>query len=228
MLSIGVAASLLPVFALSMFAFPSADDFCYSVAARNGFWHAQVSTFLEHGGRYTSTFLYTLLGLLDLSKIYPWFCLITLLAMLAAFHFFLESLFKETVSTIKLWVVAGAAMSVFVGEIPSMVEAFFWMAGTINYLWPIIVFLIWLGCMIRILKHSDSIAAKFRTKIIVTGLTILLPGFNEMFLPIIFLMLLIFAAAHRRNRHKSDRFILTLIGITILHNFPAPQSYQMN
>jgi len=216
MLLVGAAVSLLPVFALSMFAFPSADDYCYAVAARNGFWHAQVSTYLGQGGRYTSTFLYTALGLGDLSKIYPWFCLTTLLSTLVSFRIFIGSLFKEHMPNFQLWVAAGVAMSVFVGKIPSQVEAFFWMAGTINYLWPIIAFLIWMALLIRIARDADSGGAKSAIRIIATILTILLPGFNEIFCPIILLTLAFSATACRWNRHEAGRFVLALLGIAIL------------
>lgn len=216
MLLIGAVISLLPLFALSLFAFPSADDFCYAVAARNGFWQAQVSYYSEWCGRYTATFLFSTLGLFDLSRIYPWFSLVTLLATLAAFRFFIGAILTKHISTIQFWVAGGVAMAVFVGNLPSTVEAFFWMASTITYQWSIITFLIWLTLLIRIVRDVDSGTAKLGVRIAATILTILLPGFNEVFVPIILVTLAVFVATCLWYTRNADRFILTLLGIAIL------------
>ena len=50
--------SFLPLLALSFFVHPTADDFTNAAAVlQKGFWKAQVDTYLNWFGRYSSTFL---------------------------------------------------------------------------------------------------------------------------------------------------------------------------
>jgi hypothetical protein len=206
---------LLPFFKLAFYSFPSADDFCYAVDARNGFWQSQRMVYLVSSGRYTSTFLISLFGLFDLSVIYPWFSFMTLLATLIAFRILVGAVNTNPTPELGRWVASGAAMSVFIGNLPSTVEAYYWLASTITYQWAIIVYLIWIALLINITRDSGGRHSPWWMKVTTILLTMLLPGLNELFVPIILGTLIAFNLICWWSTKKSNRFMTVLLATAI-------------
>ena len=215
-LLVGSGISLLPLFALALFAFPSADDFCYPVDVRKGLWPTQVHYYLHWSGRYTATFLATLLSRWDLAHVYPWFCAATLLSTLFAFRVFVGAASAKDTPRLRLWVAGGVATAVFAGRLPSTVEAFFWMTSAVTYQWAIIAYLIWVGLLIRIVRDAGSRSGKMGVKAIATVLTVLLPGFNEVLAPVILATLVGFVIVCRWHIRRTERFMLALLGVAVL------------
>jgi hypothetical protein len=203
----------LPLLALSLFAFPSADDYCLAVEVRKGFWQMHWHSYMSWTGRYTATFLQGVLSQWDLARVYPWFCLATLVATLLAFRAAIATLYGSAASSLQVTVAAAVGAAVFVGRLPSPAEAFYWMASVTTYRWGSITYLVWLTLLIRITRNTDHRQPKTALRALAVALTILLPGFNETQAPICLMTILGFAIITRWQRLETDRFMLLLLGV---------------
>jgi hypothetical protein len=151
----GAAVSMLPLFALALYAFPSADDYCVAAETHNGFWQMQVDSYLLWTGRYTAMFLLAVLSQWDLATPYPWVSTITLAATLVSFRAVIGSLWPSDAPSLWPATVGAIATSIFAGSLPSLTEAFFWMTSAVTYQWALITYLTWLALLIRIIRHDD-------------------------------------------------------------------------
>jgi hypothetical protein len=205
----------LPLLALALFAFPSADDYCLAVEVRKGFWQMQSYFYMSWTGRYTATFLQGALSKWDLASVYPWFCLATVVATLLAFRATIATLCQSAASSLQVTVVAAVGAAVFVGRLPSPAEAFYWMASATTYRWGSIAYLVWLTLLIRITRGSDHPQLQPALRALAVALTILLPGFNETQAPIYLMTSVGFAIMTRWQRLETHRFMLMLLGVAV-------------
>jgi len=208
--------SLVPLLALALYAFPSADDYCLAVEVRKGFWQMQSHSYLSWTGRYTATFLQGALSQWDLASVYPWFCMATVVATLLAFRASIATVCRSAASSPQFTVAAVVGAAVFVGGLPSPAEAFYWMASATTYRWGVITYLVWLTLLIRITRDADHPQPKAALRPFAVALTILLPGFNETLTPIFLMTIVGFAITSRWQRLKTDRFMLMLLGVAAL------------
>ena len=206
--------SLLPMLILAAYAFPSADDFCLAVEASGGFWHMQSEHYLKWTGRYTATLLQTLSSRWDLASVYPWFVMATLAATLLSFRSLIGALWEREFGSLQTTAFAAVATAVFVGGLPSVVEAFYWMASATTYQWGLIAYLVWLALLVRIARGSAP-AGDRRRRAAAAVLTVLLPGFNEVMAPLVLATLLAFVVAGRRAGVR-ERFMPALLAIAIV------------
>jgi hypothetical protein len=178
-LFLGAAVALIPRIALTLYAFPSTDDYCIVAETRDdGFWYMQVHSYLTWTGRYSAVFLESIISQFDLIAGYPWFAVLTLLLTLAAIRALIASVIGDKVSRLRVTIVALAAAAVFIGGLPSTVEAFYWTPGAASYTWGIIAYLVWLSLLIRRARRDDAgDLPKWQTLSIVI-LAAILPGFN--------------------------------------------------
>ena len=209
----GALISLTPVLALTLYPFPSADDYCLAVEVRKGFWYMQSHTYLFWTGRYTSIFLQAVLSQWDLATIYPWFCLLTVVATLLAARAAIRALCPRDTSRLGLTAAAATATVVFIGRLPSATEAFFWMTSAITYQWAIIVYLAWLALLIGSVGDERPTVPR---RVVIAALTVLLPGFNEVLAPIVLLTIAGAAIFDRARTGRSDTFLLSLLGIAVV------------
>jgi len=206
------SAALLPRLALAYFAYPSADDFCIvNDTLEEGFWYMQVHRYLTWTGRYSAVFLESLLVQFDLSGMYRWFAWSTVLSTLLAIRTLIATLASGVVSGHRVTALALVVTAVFVGHLPSTVEAFYWLPGQASYQWGIITYLVWVSLLIRM--ASGAAGPLQRTLIVV--LTVLVPGFNEVLAPMVVVTIASFVVANRWLRFETDLFMLMLLGITI-------------
>lgn len=205
--------SLAPVLALAQYPFPSADDYCVAVEARKGFWRMQSTTYLEWTGRYTPTFIQGALSHWDLATIYPWFCVLTVVATLLAARAAISALAPRRLSQVELAATAVVATVVFIGRLPSPTEAFFWMTSAITYQWAIIVYLVWLALLVGIVGQERPGVGRGIAAVI---LTVLLPGFNEVLAPVVLLTIAGVVAVDRRRTGRSHSFLMWLLGMAVV------------
>jgi hypothetical protein len=216
-LFLGAAVALIPRIALTLYAFPSTDDYCIVAETRDdGFWYMQVHSYLTWTGRYSAVFLESIISQFDLIAGYPWFALLTLLLTLAAIRALMASVIGDKVSRLRVTIVALAAAAVFIGGLPSTVEAFYWMPGAASYTWGIIAYLAWLSLLIRRARRDDAgNLPKWQTLSIVI-LAAILPGFNEVSAPIVLATIAAFIAGEWLRGRAADRFLLKLLGIIVV------------
>jgi len=105
---------------------------------------------------------------------------------------------------------------VFVGGLPSIVEAFYWLAREASYQWGVITYLVWLSLLIRVARRGPVPAGGVWRHVSVVVLTVFLPEFNEVMAPIIFATIVAFMAVNRSRTLQTDRFMLMLLGIAVI------------
>jgi len=210
----GAIISLIPVLSLSLSAFPSADDYCLAVESLKGPLQMQILMYREWTGRFTSSLLQALLSRWDLAGIYPWFCAATLAATASALYAFVAVVVRCELSRTQIAVVTLVAMAVLLDGMPSVTEAFFWMASATTYQWVLVAYLVWLTLLLRIVT-ADSVNELTPVRVGVVGLTILLPGFNEVMMPVVLATVGTFALATYRSTHPSRRFMCVLCAVAV-------------
>lgn len=211
----GAAVSMLPLSALALYAFPSADDYCVAVQTHNGFWQMQVDSYLLWTGRYTAMFLLAVLSRWDLATLYPWVSTITLMATLLSFQALIGAVAPSDAPRLLPAMVGAIACAVFAGSLPSLTEAFFWMTSAVTYQWALITYLTWLALLIRMMRHGDRGGSQMMCRTTVAALTIILPGFNEILIPIILITLAVSAAVSWQQRLSVHHFMLMLLTLAV-------------
>ena len=213
----GAAVSLLPRIALTFYAYPSADDFCIVNETRDdGFWYMQLHSYLTWTGRYSAVFLESIISQFDLIDGYPWVALLTLLMTFAAIHALVASVVWTNMSRLRVAAISLTVAAVFIGGLPSTVEAFYWMPGAASYQWGIITYLFWLSLLSLRFRRGDGHQRPVWQTALIVILTLALPGFNEVSAPIVFATIGGFILAERWRGRGHDRFLWMLLGIIVL------------
>jgi len=131
---------LLKIFSIVPFNRFAADDFGYvNPALLNGFWQAQRSAYLTWTGRFTSTFLQSLFGVLVSGEGRPIvYSLITFAVLLLAFAVFYSRFLSLKITDFKVLLFSCVSFVTLYIVTPNKSESWYWMTGSITYLWPII------------------------------------------------------------------------------------------
>jgi hypothetical protein len=210
----GAAAALVPRLVLTWFAFPSADDYCIvNETLSDGFWYMQVHSYLTWTGRYAAVLLESVVVQFDLIAGYRWFSLATLIATIAGIHALTAAVSGRNTPRFHVAVMALIAAAIFVGGLPSVVEAFYWMPGEASYQWGTATYFVWLALLLRGASGEDPARRHAVRRAAIVALTLVIPGFNEVMAPIIFATLAAILVANRRHRFDDDGFLLTLVGL---------------
>ena len=125
--------TLAALFMLGVFSAPVSDDFCFAAAAlRDGFVSSQVTWYQGWTGRYSSTLMVSLTGVLPLSwyGVFPW---AALLATLGGLMRLLLALGGPALRRVDAVQAAVLLMLVYSASLPSVLEAYFWAAGALTY-----------------------------------------------------------------------------------------------
>lgn len=131
-----ISLAVLATFtALSVFAFPSADDFCYAVKVQElGFFGAQRDWYLSWSGRYAANGLvsaFVLAGGLD--RLYALAPVLVLLITSVAF-FALVSTLAGPRYPIRVVLASSLALCVlFVAGLPDVAQTLYWVSGSFTY-----------------------------------------------------------------------------------------------
>lgn len=149
---------LSPFFILAAFNHPAADDFTVTYTLKTkDFWEAQVNWYLTWSGRYISTAIVSLLQplvykSLFLYRIYP---ILLLVGTLVSTRHFLKSLLGEVEKT-KLWAMSSLMTVVFVSILPSIVQGYFWVPGSLIYMLANIFTLLFASHLIRFELNKEN------------------------------------------------------------------------
>jgi hypothetical protein len=146
----GVA--VVPLLVLALYNHPSpADDYCFAFMTRDhGFWHGQHAYYTGWTGRYFATFLFHATplwaGWLGYFKVLP-FALIGLL--FHALFSLLGEVFPAAPARGRAALTAGF-IAVYVSQVASLAEAFYWSTAVYVYLLPSILLLYLLTWALRL------------------------------------------------------------------------------
>lgn len=143
--------AVVPLLALAMYNHPSpADDYCFAFMTRDhGFWHGQHAYYTGWTGRYFATFLFHATplwaGWLGYFKLMP-FVLVGLL--FHALFSLLGEAFPTATGRQRAALTAGF-VAVYVSQVASLAEAFYWSTAVYVYLLPSILLLYLLTWALR-------------------------------------------------------------------------------
>ncbi|MEZ0543043.1 DUF6056 family protein [Fibrella arboris] len=157
------AIAFMPILALSWFNHPSAaDDYCFAdTAIRYGFWQAQQYYYDGWTGRYFSNFLVhgspLVWGWYGGYKFIP--ALMATAWVWAAYLFIVDLLRSivppDSIRRVSL-TIAGTLFGAYILILPSVVEAFVWMASITVYTVPTALMLYWGAVLIRWYRQSPG------------------------------------------------------------------------
>ena len=131
--------SILPYLFLSYFVTPAADDFCYaSSAISNGAIAAQINLYRTWNGRYATTFVQMTAPLIgDYLETYKFYPMILLLLTFFSLWTFFSSLFFHRLFCRTTILPALLVFAVYINEMPSAMEGFYWLSSAYTYQFPI-------------------------------------------------------------------------------------------
>ncbi|GAA4392229.1 DUF6056 family protein [Hymenobacter koreensis] len=173
---------LLPFVALCWYAHPSADDFLTANEVRKyGHWGYIPFMYLNWTGRYTSTVLWGLLNPVSYGNTtegYGLVCLLLILALPVVLYVLLQALLPGQFRRFTLWVSSGVLTALFLVQMPSPAEGFYWITSTYNYLLPALLTLLALAALAR--RAAAATPAARRRWLVAAGvLAVLAIGGNE-------------------------------------------------
>jgi hypothetical protein len=211
---------LLPFFILAAFNHPAADDFTVTYTVKTkGFWDAQIYWYFKWAGRYISTALVSLLQPLVyksffLYRIYP---VLLLLGTLFSAHHLFKSLFLK-VETTKLWAMSSLITVALISILPSIVQGYYWVPGSLIYMLANIFTLLFASYLIKFEVNKDN-----KSLLISTVYGVLAIGSNELNLFIVVFILGFWALGNflsaRKLHWKAITSILFLGGASMLSLF---------
>ena len=182
LLAAAVALCLLPFLGLCWYAHPSADDFLTGNQVREyGHWGYMRNLYLNWTGRYTSAVLWGLLHPVAYGNItagYGPVCLLIILGVPAAFYGLLRTLLHDQFARWQLGLGSGVLTALFLFQMPSPAEGFYWIISDYNYVLPGCLTLLWLAALAR---HATAPTPTARKKwlAVAAGLAVAVIGGNE-------------------------------------------------
>ncbi|UYZ58427.1 DUF6056 family protein [Hymenobacter latericus] len=182
LLTVAIGLGLLPFLALCWYAHPSADDFLMATqVGKNGHFGQITYLYTQWTGRYTSAVLWALLHPVTYGFItegYGLVCLLTILAVPVAGFAMLRLLLGKHFSRGQLWSGSGLLTLLFLFQMPSPAEAFYWVTSNYNYLLPAVLTLVWLGVLAQ---YANSASRQTQRNWLVAAclLAVAIVGGNE-------------------------------------------------
>lgn len=215
---LGTIAVLLTFIGLSIFARPSADDFCYAAKVRQlGFFDALSFWYFQWSGRYTSNLTLSAFGALgDIVQIYPYAAIFILVSTWLSFSF-LAATVSRCIFFFRFHLLVGAiATIIFLSATPDPAQTFYWVVGSFeNQLANI-----FLTILIALIIRRETVWDRPPWSGIVLLLSVLLMmatiGTNEVSLVLTFMMIVCGSCYAIKTRRKSLSYWVTLLVIAII------------
>lgn len=207
------AVLLLPFLLLSVFAYPTTDDYCFAWSFKNrGFWHHQSFHYLYWSGRYVGNMIMVANPLAfdwwGGHKLTP---PLLFLGYAAAAKFFFRELSLRQLSHAACWALSALFLFTLLVQHPYIAGYFFWYTDTPYTLADIGSLLL----VVAFVRYETSAGAARRVNFAaVCGLTLFIMGCNE--LPLVFVLLhllaLNFFTLVRTRRVRWDYAAMLAVG----------------
>ena len=202
---------LFPILFLCFYNYPSADDFSYGVALKDSsFMDIQIQRYLNWTSRYFATAVLTITPLAFNSINYFGIYSIVFIGLfIIGFLYFLKSIGVNDLK--KRLLLSTSFLSIYTLLLCSLSENFYWLVGSITYFLPSIIFIIFLGSILNILKKNE-----LKDKLIFLGSIIILGGCSEIYLGFSFITLLLVNIFQFVKVKKTNSFLLVGFVLTII------------
>lgn len=213
---------LILLLIISFYNNPSADDYNYSVNVRQyGFWGAQYYWYIHWCGRYFSTFILSMSPLVFGSFLgYKLMSFFIILFSLGSSYLLVNKVFHNSQTLEKLYITFLCFISLVL-FMPSMPEAYYWLAAAYSYQTANILTVL-LFVLIISYNEKHSILLFLLSSLIV----FLIAGTNEYALILLLLVLftlniLYFVKNRKPNIYYSTLFLIAVIGFSTVYFAPG-------
>jgi hypothetical protein len=213
-----IAVPGLTFLALAPYDHPFFDDFIYASDVRDkGFWPMQSHQYRGWTGRYTATALQSgIPAAFNMVKVYPaipFVMLSTWWLSLACFLVAVNRSLGNPVSRSGVWLATFVLGAIYLAEMPSPAEGFFWLAAVATYTVPLTMSLLMFSCALAICRHTSA-AIIFLASIGACLLGLISAGGNECLLPVLLASLFVAGVFALRTRHPSTwAWLAAFIGV---------------
>ena len=210
-------AALSPFIYLSFFTFPTPEEIQISAnAAQSGLKYLNL-TYNGKDGRVFTSFLYIISPLSWHSILgYRLMLLALMISLWGSFHFFLNTVFTQTIHKNKILLWSLLLIVLFTCLMPSVASGYYWLFAGITYIVPLILLLILLSILVR---NGDNKLPVYKVFIICIFI-IMICGSHEMYIPLItfilFLLMIFSFFCHSRNKWYFLGFFILSIAIAYL------------
>lgn len=149
--------SILPFIIISIFNNPCADDFCYHNYTRDlGYLNTQMEAYNNWTGRYFSTSIISISAFVSGSfYLYKFFPVVLFLFLLFSIYHLNSSIFK-TLSRKHKFTLSFLLLTLYLLQMESTSEGFYWLAGSVTYQLAIILSVFLFSFLVRFLETFEK------------------------------------------------------------------------
>ncbi|WP_162427500.1 DUF6056 family protein [Pontibacter pudoricolor] len=205
--------TLLPFLALSFFNHPSADDFSFAVRDRE----LDYLTVMQHyyntwTGRYFSTItLFRINPMISGSiLLYRLYSLLLLLFFCGSLYFLLSTVTRQALSKTKIIALAALLFTLYLLQIPSPPEGFYFFSTYATYQLPNILLMVMLALLFKFFQTQRATAKKLYS-ILIAILIVAMVGSNEMALVITFTTIAFITIVNLKNPEARPYLVVLFI-----------------
>lgn len=204
--------TVLPFLVISIFNNPSADDFCYNNFSRDwGYLNTQIEAYYNWTGRYFSTAIMSIRALVSGSfYLYKLIPIILLMLLFLSFYHLSSSIFNSLSRKAK-YVLTFLLMILYLLQMPSTSQGFYWLPGSVTYQLSIILSVFLFSFVI---KYLETLKKKYL--IISMVFSFLVIGLNEislMFVDLVLGVVFVFTLITQRKINYSLLILLIFMAI---------------
>ncbi|NML22641.1 hypothetical protein HHL16_17290 [Pseudoflavitalea sp. G-6-1-2] len=201
------------------FQFPALDDLVPAYLKKEFGQFGSIHWYLtQSNGRYTTIPIFLLITPGPESIVwYPWLLLLFIVFAIVCTYWFLKvasrNLLTDQPGTSTLMLLSGMLNFTFLAIIPEVATYFYWLATSITYLFPFSLFLLYLTAWINYFSNNSN---KWKQAIIISLLTLLLGGCNEVMMYFAFAIPFLIAAMLVASKHRIPQQFILIFAVTFL------------
>ena len=196
----------------------AADDYSSAIMGRLGLWGSLVATYKTSVGRFASVVIETPLVSIfaDNGKVMM-FTVLTFSLLLISFSLLIKRALSLKVSNIYLYIISSVLVACLYQLTPNKSESWYWLTGSVVYLWPIILFL-------SAFSYLFERRIKKATSVVPIVITFMATSCNETFGLITIVLLTAAFVLLRKDKSKRNLVLSMLIAslISFLIMYLAP------
>ena len=203
--------TIIPFVVLSLFIFPSADDYCFNVKSKElGFFNAQRFWFMNWTGRYFATMILSIQMLVNKLWLYRIIPILFIFGFFSSFYYVIRILLED-IKKMELLYITTACLAVILVQMPSVSQGLYWLPGSVSYQLPNILFLVLLGVIVK-----EGQRTNLRNSLAIIALIAAIIGCNEtsmLYTTLLSLIILAIFVYRKGLRIKRFHWILLLSSI---------------
>jgi hypothetical protein len=209
-------AALLPYFLLTFYIHPVADDFDAALRGGVNFWENQVRYYMEWNGRYSANlFVFFTYLFVKVPLLYRLFPAVLIISIILVVYSLIQNVYGSNLQKGWKGVLSLLIVFLFLNGMPSQAEGLYWFTGSVTYIFPFIILVLYLNLTIQYFRSKIWINRICHTGIIFV-LLIFLCGFNEVLTLLILVLHFLFAILSIRSKYEKKNFAILLFALSLI------------